>query len=864
MTVMLEDDQTSASPKKRKIVGKVLLVLVLALAMAYVLCFVPLFPHDLAREGLTTLEGGVFDYTLPLDSRSPWPKFRADAMQTGRTPLIPRETEGLLPWRVNTGKGIFSSPVVGEDGTVYIGSGNHSFYAIDVAGNILWKLETGEIIDSSALLAEDGRLYFGSGDGHVYAVGRETGKVAWTYRAQTPQEVEAEYNIKTYNVGWFEGNIGMLPDGSLLAPNDNYLVYRLNRGTGGKQAAYLGNEMVWTCPAVNMETGRLFFGTCAQVMQNVFAYDFDGKQSSWVRGGLGTVSSSPMLTSNRANGAVIIGCFDGYLRALSQHDGKTLWQTALGDHIYASAASLGDGTIIQPAADGTVYALDPTNGRVLWTFDTLEPIRSSPAVDGLDNIYVGSGEGKLFCLNGDGSLKWSYQLIEGLRNDLNASPALGYDGVYIAGESGEIFFVPYGYPLSVAGRADPRTFVGGETLPEEGVFLYALSGFGALTENSPAEIDANQPIGYELFVRKAGATLPSQLDRGSINITIDPATEVVFTPAANGRFFVLTPKERWPEGGFTVTMNAKAKTDFFRLGLKAMGGKDAGSVEKQERFKVRPLASQDFPIILPSQGDATVFELKRLAVPNPVMLPSYNQIGFDSLHYLAGAVCPAEDQTLFWVVGGKLQDEKTVYDPSIQARFPLLLKRQGSLLTFQNQDGFKINFIGSWDMPFKQYRISTDGAGLAQGETSCAVLASMACDEIEYYGLGLKLMGMSDFATGMMHAYGGMNLAVYPGAKSVEGVGKVSFALEGNRLTATLEESALPVDAHVYSILLTTEDGLPLPLYYTKDTAVQASHGGQVSSVSLSWEKGQGPQGEVTAYFIIDNYVAAQEKIKVE
>ena len=67
------------------------------------------------------------------------------------------------PWVFKTGKGIFSSPVVDESDTVYIGSADHIFYAINPDGSIKWKLAVDEIIDSSALL-DDQRLYFASGD----------------------------------------------------------------------------------------------------------------------------------------------------------------------------------------------------------------------------------------------------------------------------------------------------------------------------------------------------------------------------------------------------------------------------------------------------------------------------------------------------------------------------------------------------------------------------------------------------------------------------------------------------------------------------------------------------------------------------
>ena len=67
-----------------------------------------------------------------------------------------------------------------------------------------------------------------------------------------------------------------------------------------------------------------------------------------------------------------------------------------------------DGTIVQPSADGTIYGLDPATGEKRWAFDTLEAVRSSPAIDAEGNIYVGSGEGRLFVLNADGTFSYTH------------------------------------------------------------------------------------------------------------------------------------------------------------------------------------------------------------------------------------------------------------------------------------------------------------------------------------------------------------------------------------------------------------------------------------------------------------------------
>src|SRR5258708_32528222 len=87
----------------------------------------------------------------PLAKGAPWPKFRGDAAQTGASAVRPTKMGGAL-WDFRTAKGIFSSPVVAADGTIYVGSADRTFYALNADGTLKWKLLTGEIIDSAALL----------------------------------------------------------------------------------------------------------------------------------------------------------------------------------------------------------------------------------------------------------------------------------------------------------------------------------------------------------------------------------------------------------------------------------------------------------------------------------------------------------------------------------------------------------------------------------------------------------------------------------------------------------------------------------------------------------------------------------------
>jgi len=807
---------------------------------------------------------GADDAPVPLDPASPWPKFRANALQNGRSAVLPRVDPERRPWSFHTGGGVFSSPVVDGEGTVYLGSADRSFYAIGADGRLRWSFETGGVIDSAALLDDRGRVYFGSGDAHVYALDRATGDLLWKFRADPVEDVEARYGVESYNVDWFEGNLAILADGTLIAPNDNFLIYALDRDTGSRRAEYLGNELMWSLPAVNARTGRMFAGSQFLALKNVFAFDTRTGETLWTAGGWGSNAASPLLTSSSSDGALVLGGFDGFVRAYRQSDGGQLWKRGVRDHVYASPAQLSDGTLVQPSTDGTVYALDPETGAVRWAFDTLGPIRASPAVDARDRIYVGNGEGRLFCLEPDGTLRWSYLLVEGERNDLNASPALGPDGIVVAGESGDVFLVPYDHPLSEAGRGDPRSRVGvGEDLPAEGALLVYTTPFGALRPTPPDVIDANQPLAFTLFVREEGDTLKTAIDGNALRVGVSGQPQMDVVVSADAQFVTLAPRETWTGaagGAIRVELSGAYRRDPWRFGLKFFGGRRGGALEQRFEFRVRPRSEAPLPFRVPAgPGDpATRFEMSRFAAPNPTMLPSWNQIGFDSLRYLAGIVEGTPERSVVWVIAGRPDGERTVPDPAQALRFPLVLDVDGDLLTFRNDDGFAIKFVGAWDMPFGSYRISTraDAAGGVPAGPA-ALFAVANAGEIEYYGRFLKLMGLAELRSGRMPVLGGLDLAVVDDATAPEGVGSVRFERDATGVTATIESGRLRRADHVFSLLLVdAASGRPIPLPYAQRTDVESDAMGVVRSVRIGFDGSDVPDG-VRALYLVDTSPAA-------
>lgn len=813
--------------------------------------------------------------SAPLDPESPWPKFRGNSIQNGRSRVVPTPSD-LAPWEFKTGKGIFSSPVIDGNNIIYIGSGDHYFYAVTPEGEEKWRFATDEIIDASALLDDQNRVFFGSGDGHVYCLDRETGQKIWSFAAHSTQEVEKLYNIKTYNLNWFEGNTAMLADGTLLAPNDNYLVYSMDRVSGKPKACYLANEMVWSCPAVNSNTHRIFFASCFNAVVNVFCYDTRTGKKIWTSGGLGTVSASPLLTSKEPDGAVLVGGFDGILRAFSQKNGRKLWSFGARDHIYGSPAQLSSGVIVQAACDGTVYGLNPETGKQIWHFDTSEPIRSSPVVDGEDRIYFGSGEGCLYCLNRDGSFRWAYQCIEDRRSDLNGSPALGTLGVCIAGENGGLFFVPYDYPLTPQGQKDPRCLDSHQSR-EDGCYFFYVDHFGRPLPEPPDIIDANEPVMLAHMVRDNNQTLLSAIDATSLDVSVDGNTEARVALSADKRFITLIPSETWtgPDGGrLDIRVRCRIKTGLKRLGLKFFRGKKTHTYDGRFNMDVAPFLDDGrvMPYQIPQNPGqkGTVLDISRLSCPHPTMLPSYNQIGFDSLHYLAVLVGESDTGTVLWVVPGRLDEAtgETVVDPTLTDIHVMEMNYQNGLVTLYNYDGFAISFVGSWDMPFSLYRMAArvdtaDGRPLGPA----ALSAVIRCDDIKFYGRFLKLTGMSDFKTGLMHICGGLDISVW-NHKTKPDIAQekpcqttdrdMSLHITPTRAEAIFQTPAHKDGDHVWGILLLDRSsGHPLALDYAGNTRVKTDSGGQVLKVVLDY-KDTPVSGKVTGIVMKDTCMACK------
>jgi outer membrane protein assembly factor BamB len=771
--------------------------------------------------------------SIPVAVDSPWPKFRRDAAQTGSTPLVLTD-DGAAPWEFRTEAGIFSSPVVGGDGTIYVGSGDSTFHALRPDGTERWSFDTDGVIDSSALLDDLGRVYFGSGDGHLYALDAQTGELVWRFAADAPTD-------GTF-INWWEGNVAIGPDGTLYAGNDNFYVYAIDRETGTQAWRFPVNDQTWSLPAVDVDTGELYVGNNNLIpgAGSVFALEPDGTKR-WQVDTLGSVAASPLLLDER----IVVGSFDGILRAFDTSDGEVLWSFPTADHLYSSPSLHPDGFVVQAGADGTIYAINPESGERVWAFDWGAPFRGSPAIDGEGNIWCGSGDGHLVVLNADGTLRWALDLVEDGRDDLNGSVALGFHAAYLAGETGSVYAVPYDFCLRPAESTNDACVVGpGERLDDDGAFLVYVDRLGNEQFTPPAEIEPNQPLVFALVVREGGDNVLALVDEATLAVTVTPESAFETVISADRRFIALVPTTVWTNNG-TDPLALSIRGDFLvdpdREGLRTEGGTRGGAIEVDVSFgfvEAPDTAAWAPAVPVEGSGEATTLQMRRLAAPLPTLLPSYNQIGFDSLVYQMGLVEYADGRGVVWVVEA-LYDDAGVprIIPESRGVFAFALDYDADVgtLTLENRDGVTLTVLNA-SLGFDVFRVSTVIDGAFSPLTDAAVQASVVCGSIPLYGTFLRRLGLCNPDSDLISASGAVIVEPWSGGADAPDWGDLGATItrESDGLLATIPTGKLRASERtVYLLAVDEETGRPTALEYASDTAWTVDGDGWLTAVSM-------------------------------
>jgi outer membrane protein assembly factor BamB len=205
-----------------------------------------------------------------------------------------------------------SSPAV-ADATVYVGSGDHSVYALDLkTGRLRWRFITGNVVHASPAVVA-GVVYVGSWDRDLYALDAASGKLVWKFETGDDREIFNQVGI---------ASSAAVVDGIVFFGCRDGHFYALEAKSGKKLWAE-DNQKGWVIASPAVKDGVVYFPTS------------DGER----------------------------------FKALDARTGKTVFNSSIQAISFSSPAIVGD-TVFFGTSDGRLHAFDRISGQEKAVFQT--------------------------------------------------------------------------------------------------------------------------------------------------------------------------------------------------------------------------------------------------------------------------------------------------------------------------------------------------------------------------------------------------------------------------------------------------------------------------------------------------------------
>ncbi|WP_319560584.1 PQQ-binding-like beta-propeller repeat protein [Marispirochaeta sp.] len=394
--------------------------------------------------------------TLSCADKAHWVMFRGTKSR-GYTPervYPPLAVKWKLKLQDSPGeKRSFNPPVVVDD-TIYFGSNDGNFYALDVeSGYMRWVFKTLSPINSLPY-ADEQKVYFGSSDGYLYAVDRENGEKVWDFNTRSP--------VNSTVIGYEDGIVFTSDAGaSYFFSADGELQHQIP-------------NPVWLSHSFQIQDHVMYFAPGPETSPHSFgAYDIRARDYLWF---IDTWDNAPTWYSFPAKKGSILHYatsrlyVDGWLLTyygLNAVNGEIEWvreepavlpvwpdidhYTLFEDSLELLdylAPALWKDLVIYSSGDNVIRAFKGKTGKTAWRREFLQPASSSPIVAG-DRVYIGlrgsldedtmekQYPSLLVCLSArSGKVLWEYETD----GDILSAPVIA-GGWIIFGTDNSFFYV---------------------------------------------------------------------------------------------------------------------------------------------------------------------------------------------------------------------------------------------------------------------------------------------------------------------------------------------------------------------------------------------------------------------------------------
>ncbi len=312
---------------------------------------------------------------------------------------------------------IVATPVI-EDGVVYVGSKDHSFYALDAqSGKLKWATDIGHPVFKKATLTKSNIIVHGIGMGlspnAVYVLRKANGEVAWS----TEGKGSATYP-------YFEDNTLYYALSEKEHPS--FFMYAVEENTG---------DALWTLELQGHHSKNVYgkvYGSDGLVY--VSAYKKEGMVPNARNNGFYMLTTAYVYAINAPTGKLAWEFKGGHGSPLLTIGSKYIYFTS-SDGLYALDKSTGklrwflespgtppwffDGrfsvfNIVESGflyvngnyGDNNIYAVDPQLGKIIWNYEDGNLFHTK-VID--DVVYVSAGPSQIAINANTGKVLWRFE-----------------------------------------------------------------------------------------------------------------------------------------------------------------------------------------------------------------------------------------------------------------------------------------------------------------------------------------------------------------------------------------------------------------------------------------------------------------------
>ncbi len=336
-----------------------------------------------------------------------------------------------INWVFETGAPIMSSPALGADGTIYIGTGTVSgsgagvpgaFYSISPSGSTNWVFRPLATAMGSPAVGADGTIYFPCDLGKIYAFS-PAGTTNWWFQTSgrflSSPAIGADGTIYVCSISnLFNKLYALRPEGTLK------WVFRMG---AVPLPAGMPESVQRSCPAIGRD-GTIYVGS---LDAHLYAISPSGA-TNWTATLGAQTFASPSIGPD---GTIYIGA-DDYAVYAFDWLGRRKWTYSTGSWVESSAAlsAVGD-TIFVGSLDKTMNAVTPAGAR-RWVVTAGGEISSTPAVAADGSIYFGTVvTSQIMAVSSNGVVRWTYPLSD----NVFSSPVIGPDGMLYVGAGTKVY-----------------------------------------------------------------------------------------------------------------------------------------------------------------------------------------------------------------------------------------------------------------------------------------------------------------------------------------------------------------------------------------------------------------------------------------